>query len=263
MLWYNSFNIYERNTVLKSKRSVKRRRNKRVRRIITLTLIIVLIAIAVNKISIFKEPRLSENDTSVTQTTEKREDLILWNLTLVNSKNPVPKDWAIEFTYLRNDHKVDSRIYPELQMMFDDCRAAGLLPRINESYRTDEDQQRIFEEKVSAYESGGYSYETAYDKASEYAALPGYSEHQLGLAVDIISEDAKTKTNEAVWNWMAEHCAEYGFILRYPYGKEEITGILYEPWHYRYVGKEAAKAITESGLCLEEYIEQLKKDAAD
>lgn len=248
---------------MKTERIVTRKRKRRFRRIIALASIVFLIAIAVNKASVFIETRLAGNDTPVKQTTEKREDLIPWNLTLVNSKNPVPKDWTTEFTYLRNDHKVDSRIYPELQRMFDDCRAAGLLPHINESYRTNEEQQRIFNEKVSAYESGGYSYETAYDKASEYAALPEYSEHQLGLAVDIISEDKKAKTNEAVWNWMAGHCAQYGFILRYPYGKEEITGISYEPWHYRYVGKEAAKAITESGLCLEEYIEQLKKDAAD
>ena len=79
--------------------------------------------------------------------------------------------------------------------------------------------------------------------------VPGYSEHQLGLAVDIRYE-------HGLYEWLAKHSWEYGFILRFPEGKEEITGIDYEPWHFRYVGKEMAKAVFESGLCLEEYLEK-------
>ena len=92
------------------------------------------------------------------------------------------------------------------------------------------------------------------EKALQVVALPGTSEHQLGLALDIIAEfDAD---NTATWQWLKQHCAEYGFILRYPADKEEITGISYEPWHFRYVGVEAAREIMSSGVCLEEYLEQ-------
>ena len=107
----------------------------------------------------------------------------------------------------------------------------------------------------------GISYEKAYEEAGNTVAYPGTSEHQLGLAVDIVAkdyqqlDDKQANTEEA--KWLKEHCAEYGFILRYPLDKTEETGIIFEPWHYRYVGKEAAKEIMEQGICLEKYLETL------
>lgn len=91
--------------------------------------------------------------------------------------------------------------------------------------------------------------------ASEWVAAPGTSEHQLGIAVDINADKTKS-TNDEVYTWLAEHAWEYGFILRYPKDKENVTGTGYEPWHYRYVGKEAAKEIWQEGCCLEEYVPQ-------
>lgn len=179
-----------------------------------------------------------------------------WNLTLVNSSWAVPEDWEIEVTELRDDQRVDSRMYPALQEMFDACRADGLYPLVWSSYRTEEDQNRIMNEKIESYEAQGLSHRKAKKEAEKWAALPGYSEHQLGLAVDINSEDEALCSSWDVYAWLAEHCAEYGFILRYPEDKTEITGIDYEPWHFRYVGQEAAQEIMRRGICLEEYIEE-------
>ena len=183
-----------------------------------------------------------------------------WYLTLVNQSNAVPDNWQMEFTELKNGEKVDSRIYPDLQEMFNNCREAGLLPLVKSSYRTAEDQQAMLDEKTAAYLAEGYSEEEALELAKTVAAKPGYSEHQLGLAVDIDSEDTSVCSNEAVWKWMRAHCADYGFILRYPDGKEEVTGVTYEPWHFRYVGKDAARTIMDSGITFEEYMNQEGKE---
>ena len=105
----------------------------------------------------------------------------------------------------------------------------------------------------------GYTPLDAYDETKKSVAVPGTSEHATGLALDITSadyaqlDDAQANTAEA--KWFAENCWKYGFILRYPPEKSDVTGIIYEPWHYRYVGKDAAKEITESGMTLEEYLE--------
>lgn len=179
-----------------------------------------------------------------------------WNLTLVNSTHPVPENWTVELKELNNGQAVDSRIYPDLQAMFDACRADGLKPMVKTSYRTYEDQEEMLVRKYRSYKKSGSSHEEAQRKALKVAAYPGYSEHQLGLAVDIDSSDTETCSNDSVWKWMKLHCQEYGFIWRYPGVKSEITGISNEDWHFRYVGREAAAYIMENQLCLEEYLEQ-------
>ena len=180
-----------------------------------------------------------------------------WNLTLVNATHPVPDGWTVELKQLDGGQAVDSRIYPELQAMFDACRADGLKPMVMTSYRTYEDQEKMLVKKYRSYKKGGASHTEAQRKALKIAAYPGYSEHQLGLAVDIDSSDTESCSNESVWNWMKRHCQDYGFIWRYPGVKSEITGINNEDWHFRYVGKEAAVYIVENQLCLEEYLQQM------
>ena len=177
-----------------------------------------------------------------------------WKLLLVNADHPLPEGFTVELKALRNGHQVDERIYPELQQMFDDARKAGIYPLINESFRTAERQQQIMDKYIRQYEAGGLSHDAAVAKALTVVAVPGTSEHQLGLALDIIAE--YDSDNTATWNWLRDNCWRYGFILRYPKGKEKITGIDYEPWHFRYVGVPTAQEITESGLCLEEYLAQ-------
>ena len=177
-----------------------------------------------------------------------------WNLIVVNRWNELPEDYEVELTELSNGQMVDSRIYPYLQEMFDAARTEDVYPVVREGYRTAEEQQEILDDKIQSYINQGYSQVKAERTAKEWVALPGTSEHQLGIAVDINADKSKC-SNEDVYGWLAENAYKYGFILRYPMGKQEITGTSYEPWHYRYVGIEAAYEINERGICLEEYFE--------
>lgn len=179
-----------------------------------------------------------------------------WNLILVNRDSYIPDDYQVELTELSNGKKVDSRIYPELQEMFNDARAQGYGLFVREGYRTQEEQQQLMDEKIEAYENEGKSKSEAKKLAEQWVAIPGTSEHQLGIAVDINADTTKSSSDD-VYNWLAENAHTYGFIKRYPSNKTDITGVINEPWHYRYVGKEAASKIYSHGICLEEYIDTL------
>ncbi len=184
-----------------------------------------------------------------------------WRLLLVNSQNPLPDDYSIQTTELRNGLLVDERCYPDLQDMMDACREAGLEPVICSAYRTQKFQEELFQSQIEKQLALGYSRERAETEAGKNVAVPGTSEHQLGLAVDIVDMSYQlldsSQEDTAVQKWLMEHSWEYGFILRYPDGKSEITGITYEPWHYRYVGRENAEQIYRAGVCLEEYLDCL------
>lgn len=179
-----------------------------------------------------------------------------WNLILVNRDSYIPDDYQVELTELSNGKKVDSRIYPELQEMFNDARVQGYGLFVREGYRTQEEQQQLMDEKIEAYENEGKSKSEAKKLAEQWVAIPGTSEHQLGIAVDINADTTKSSSDD-VYNWLAENAHTYGFIKRYPSNKTDITGVINEPWHYRYVGKEAASKIYSQGICLEEYIDTL------
>ncbi len=176
-----------------------------------------------------------------------------WQMLLVNRWNAIPEGYEVSTVTLSNGYEVDERIYPDLQQMFDDMRAQGVYPVVASGYRTTERQIELMNEKIEGYLSEGYSVEDATAEAMLWVAVPGTSEHQTGLAVDINADGVHSAGYE-VYEWLAENAWQYGFILRYPEGKEDITATDYEPWHYRYVGRENAKAIYESGLCLEEYL---------
>ena len=180
-----------------------------------------------------------------------------WNLILVNRENYIPADYEVQLTELSNGKKVDSRIYPELQEMFNAARAQGYGLFVREGYRTQEEQQQLMNEKIETYENEGKSKSEAKKLAEQWVAIPGTSEHQLGIAVDINADTTKSSRDD-VYNWLEENAHTYGFIKRYPSNKTDITGVINEPWHYRYVGKEAASAIYSQGICLEEYIETLE-----
>ena len=180
-----------------------------------------------------------------------------WNLILVNHENRIPKSFNIDLTTLSNGEKIDSRIYKPLQRMFDDARKAGLEPIVGSGYRTAQEQQRILDDKIAAYELEGNNEETARELALKWVARPGYSEHQLGISVDINS-DVRISSEEAVYRWLADNAHKYGFIHRYPENKTHITGVINEPWHYRYVGEKAATDIYKRGICLEEYLNTMK-----
>ena len=179
------------------------------------------------------------------------------NIVLVNPWNYLSDEYTVELTKLDNGHTVATEMVDALMQMLADCEAAGHKPYLYSSYRTASHQQRLFNNMVNNH--GGDR-----AKAARIVAVPGTSEHQLGLAVDITdfsfrelnSKQEKTDTQK----WLMEHCWDYGFILRYPNSKSTITGIIYEPWHYRYVGLELAAELKDSGICLEEYLDQLTND---
>lgn len=187
-----------------------------------------------------------------------------WNLILVNWEHPLPEDFSIpRLTQLANGHAIDSRAYPDLQRMMDGARAAGLQPTICSSYRTQEKQEALFQNKVQTLLAEGCGRQEAEEQAATWVARPGTSEHQAGLAVDIVDKSYQLldqgQEETAVQKWLMEHCAEYGYILRYPADKSALTGVNYEPWHYRYVGTEAAAEIMERGICLEEYLAEISE----
>ena len=171
-----------------------------------------------------------------------------WRLVLVNPANPLPESCTASMTRLSDGHEVDKRCYSDLQAMLDACEAAGLYPRLESAYRTWEEQDKCISEEIDRLVEEGMSHAKAEKEAAKRIAVPGCSEHHLGLAVDLADKDAQ--------QWLQEHSWEHGFILRYPGDKVEQTGYAYDPGHYRYVGREAAKEMWESGLCLEEYLAQ-------
>ncbi len=181
-----------------------------------------------------------------------------WQLLLVNPWNEMPEDFEVTLKTLPDGNKVDERAYDDLNAMLEACREAGLRPKICSSYRTMSKQTYLYNNKIARLRNAGYSRKAAEAEAGRWVARPGTSEHQLGLALDIVSQSyqALTKKQEQTkeQKWLMEHCWEYGFILRYPNEKSEITGIGYEPWHYRYVGRDVALDIRDSGLCMEEYL---------
>lgn len=176
-----------------------------------------------------------------------------WNLMLINAWNPLKQE-KIKLLELRNGQKIDERIYEDLQQMFDDARAVGFDPEVTSGFRAKEKQQELFDEKVQEFEDKGYTKTEAKKAALEWVAEPGYSEHETGLAVDINEIDGNSGR---LYQWLEKNCKNYGFILRFPATATEITGVEYEPWHFRYVGHEAAEYITEHGLTLEEYVEKI------
>ncbi len=179
---------------------------------------------------------------------------------LVNKDNPLPEDYEVNLMKLPDgSNRAAEEAYEPLCDMLAAGRREGLAFEICSSYRDMSRQKELFDEDVAALMRAGYSYDAAYSKVAEQTMPPGCSEHSTGLAFDIVAldyqmlDEKQESTAENIW--LREHCAEYGFILRYPKDKEDITQISYESWHFRYVGVDAAKYIMENGLALEEYLE--------
>lgn len=204
---------------------------------------------------------LSETELSGETVEEYSFDKDDWRLILVNKQHPVPEDYEVQLETIKGNKMCDKRILGDLIAMFQAAREDGVNLAVCSPYRDLSRQEWLFERKIKSYMGKGMSYMEAYTLASQIVMVPGASEHQLGLAIDI-NCDTYANLNEGfadteAGKWLAAHCYEYGFILRYPLGKEYITGVEYEPWHFRYVGKEAATVMTEEGICLEEFIDRL------
>ena len=220
--------------------------------IVALLLIIVTMAVGYNMFFKRNEEILDTDfnvsDVQKNVTTNNVKD---WNLILVNKWNKIPENYNVDLIELSGGEKVDKRIYEPLMKMLEDAKKGNLgkEPLIVSGYRTNEKQKELYDDKIKSYRNKGYSKEKAKEEAQKWVSVPGYSEHQLGFAVDI---------NGATYDlyfWLQENSYKYGFIFRYPGSKTDITGTAEEVWHYRYVGIEVATQMHEKNLCLEEYLE--------
>lgn len=184
-----------------------------------------------------------------------------WNLLLINKQHPVPDDYTFTLGTIKGNMKCDERIIEPLAQMFKAAADDGINLEVRSPYRDISRQEYLFDRKMKNYINKGYSYIDAYKESAEVVTVPGASEHQIGISLDITS-DTYSQLNEGfedtdAGKWLKDNSYKYGFILRYPKGKEDITGIIYEPWHFRYVGVEAATVMYEQGLTLEEFVDGL------
>ena len=183
-----------------------------------------------------------------------------WNLLLVNDWNPLSSGYenGVTLVDVGKNQRADQRIQADLTAMLEAGKAYGI--GVQSGYRPASQQSVLYWRQVDRFLANGSSNTAAQTAAGKIVKRPGYSEHNCGLALDLggsgnfkLEEDfAQTPA----YSWLIKHCAEYGFILRFPKDKQTETGVIYEPWHYRYVGKEVATEIMSKGLCLEEYLEQ-------
>ncbi len=189
---------------------------------------------------------------SATKITMSEEN---WELTLVNTFYRVDGSYTPDLAYVLEDseEQMDSRVAPHYTDMFNAAAQEGLYLSPCSGYRSYDEQKENFDEAKAAYIAEGMSEEEAAVKTATEIMPAGSSEHNLGLCMDLVWVDEQFEESEE-FAWLQKHAAEYGFILRYPKGKENYTKVTYEPWHWRYVGVENAKKITESGKTLEEYL---------
>lgn len=207
---------------------------------------------------------LEETESTEEEETESENSIAFsaddWRLVLINKQHPISEDYTFtlgNIKTIKGDMQCDERIIEDLLSMMQAARADGVNLAICSPYRDLKRQEVLFNRKIEAYMEKGMSYMEAYKISSQAVTVPGASEHQIGLAIDVISDEyitldegfADTKAGK----WLTGHSCEYGFVLRYPEGKEYITSIEFEPWHFRYVGKEAATVMTEEGITLEEF----------
>ncbi len=197
---------------------------------------------------------------ATTTTTKTPANYTVADLRLVNPWHAMTEAQinAQNLVYYKDGYYVDAKIIDALNAMLADGAKYGLY--VTSAYRSYETQDRLYKNKVQrVINATGMSYEDALVEAATVVAKPGTSEHHTGLAVDLLHSECYEL--EEYWDqseaftWLKAHCAEYGFILRYPKEKQHITGVIYEPWHYRYVGVEAATAIMSRGITLEEYLQ--------
>lgn len=178
---------------------------------------------------------------------------------LVNDRHPLPQSFQPELVETRNGQSVHKEIKASLEKMIDDAKEEGFDVIICSAYRDYKEQAELVQNSIDEKMQQGYNYTEAYWMASEYLTMVGRSEHHTGLAVDLVGVSYQLLDEDHAYTpegrWLIEHAHEYGFVLRYPTDKEEITGVQYESWHYRYVGKQAASFMKEQNLCLEEFLD--------
>ena len=210
-------------------------------------------------------PNATQNNSSLEPLLNGELNADFSNLLLVNGDNPLPKDFDYEGNLITIDAKylcgnlnqMDKDAYIFAKAMLDAALKDNVELYIRSPYRSYSTQNVLFENQVKRCLNGSVSREQAEITASTVVARPGTSEHHTGLAVDLNSVETNFEDTEA-FSWLKEHGEEYGFIMRYAVDKQDLTGVIHEPWHWRFVGIKHAKEINRLGMCLEEYIEYLK-----
>lgn len=257
------------------KRAIARRKRKiqMITRLVTLgiiVLIVTIIVIVINKNNKDDSMQTSEKIDETTQNTTQNGNTIVepgsneegqdlgWELMLANGENQIPEDYEIELKSIDRYRKIDSRVYKYYMNMLNDMKEDKIENIWAQSaYRSVKAQGELFNNKVEYYINLGKTKEKAEELTEESIMRPGCSDHNLGLAIDFnyVNEDFEDLKG---FKWLKENAEDYGFVLRYPKEKEEITKVKYEPWHWRYVGIENAKEMNKKDMCLEEYVEYLK-----
>lgn len=204
-----------------------------------------------------------ENDNIQTQNlTLQREQKEIddWRLVLANYENLLPEDFYVEVSNIDKTRQFDSRAIGDLNNMMNDMKKSGITNIwIQSAYRSVERQKELYDNSVQKYLKQGKTKEEAERLTDEYINKPGSSDHNLGLAVDFNYVDNKFEKLEG-FKWLKRNAENYGFVLRYPKDKEDVTQIAYESWHWRYVGIEHAKKMNKLNMCLEEYIKYLNEN---
>ena len=201
------------------------------------------------------EKQVGKENTMQTSSNQINEED--WRLKLANRENTINEDYEIPLAKIEGQLYFDKRALPALNELRNAAIKAGYSNLwIQSSYRSIELQKKLFSDKVNSYIKKGKGKQEAENLAMQVVNRPGQSDHNLGLAVDFnyVNDDFK---NLPVYDWLCEHAQQYGFILRYPQEKEKVTGVSYEPWHWRYVGKEHAEKMKQNNLSLEEYVQSI------
>ena len=197
-------------------------------------------------------------ENPVQEQSKVKNEIADWRLTLANYENILPDDFQVEVEEIADDRLFDARAIDDLKKMINAMGRDGIANIwVQSAYRSVERQKELYDNSVQKYLKQGKKQEEAERLTDEYINKPGASDHNLGLAVDFNNVDNKFEDLDG-FKWLQKNAENYGFILRYPKDKEEITKISYESWHWRYVGEEHAKKMNELNMCLEEYIEYLQ-----
>ena len=195
--------------------------------------------------------------TEVEVSDDYKFDVNDWRLILVNKQHPIPENYKFPLGSINSSMLCDERVISPLKSMLKAASDDGIGLVICSPYRDSSRQEGLFARKINYYMEAGLSYMEAYNLSSQAVTVPGSSEHQMGLAFDIVCGDHYELDDDfgetPAGKWLADNSYKYGFVVRYLKGKENITSIEYEPWHFRYVGVEAAKVMHDNNLCLEEF----------
>ena len=248
----------------------KRKRRKVTKRFIAFIVIVVILIIvgiskAVKSIKTKKTSAEVQNNleaihNKIDNEGKENKEIKDWRLKLANYDNILPEDFEIELSNIDENRQFDSRAIKYLNTMLDDRRKDGITNIwVQSAYRSVKSQRKLYDNSVKKYLDQGKSKKEAEELTLKYINKPGASDHNLGLAVDFNNVDQDFEKMKG-FEWLTENAEKYGFILRYPKDKENITKINYEPWHWRYVGQEHAQKMNELNMCLEEYVKYLQKN---